>query len=489
MVEVTETRGVVGGRVDEASRAGGVCKRRVGTGAITAGPIGAGATGRLRGMADLLVVLDGAVIGEIAASGTVLRFTYRTEASGQVALSLSMPPSRREHPDARIRSWIGGLMPHDAGVLQRWAARVGLSGAARPERLLATRIGWDCPGSVQFCRPENLAEMPDRPRARCPVDEAEIAEALRAAIADMRGAGREDRNGRQVGLAYSLAGAQPKIALGRQGEAWYEPNGAEPSTHILKPPPAGIGEQPANEHLCLETARRLGLDAAPSALVAIEDLLVAVIERYDRVRDAGLVHRLHQEDVAQALGRGSDTRGEALGGVSTVDIVELLRAHGRDSDVLAVVDRLALAWTLGLVDGHGKNTSLLLSVDQVALAPLYDIASMLPYSPGGEDVYLAMHVGDQPDIARIGRADWQQHARRLGLPSATVLERVERVATEAADAAARAAEAAPDVAGDFPERFARAAGNWRQRCLDALISAPQPRPQRPTTHPGLTCLA
>ncbi len=449
-----------------------------------------GRVGSLSCVGRLLVVLQGEVVGEITEDGEDLRFAYSGAAVDGTPLSLSMPRQQREHPDGRIRPWLGGLMPHDADVLQRWAARVGLEGAARPERLLGTRIGWDCAGAVQFCPPEDLAAMQGRHSGRRPVSDAEIAEALRTAIDDMRGPTRVNPAAPRLGPAYSLAGGQPKIALARGGDRWHVPTGAEPSTHILKPPPGSAGEQPANEHLCLTTARRLGLTAAASTLSNFEDLAVVVVERYDRARDGAGIRRLHQEDTSQALGRGSDTRFEALGGVSTVRIAELLRAHGAADDVGTVVDRLALAWALGLIDGHGKNTSLLLAGDQVTLAPLYDIASMLPYAPDGNDVYLAMHVGDQPDVARIGRADWEHHARRLRLAPADVLERVERIASEAAPAAQAVAEACTDpIDGDFPERFAAAAAHWQQHCLNALTTTPHPRPRRPDTGLGLTCLA
>ena len=37
------------------------------------------------------------------------------------------------------------------------------------------------------------------------------------------------------GEGWSLAGAQTKIALRREGGQWYEARGCEPTTHILKP--------------------------------------------------------------------------------------------------------------------------------------------------------------------------------------------------------------------------------------------------------------
>ena len=178
-------------------------------------------------------------------------------------------------------------MPHDGNVLQRWAQRVGLQGAARPERLLATRIGWDCAGAVQFCGPEDVAALRARPGGRRPAGDDEIAEALRTAVSDMGGGGR-----------------------------------------------------------------------------------------------------------------------------------------------------------------------------------------------------------DQPATAQIGRDDWENHARRLGFPAAVVLEGVTRIAEEAAPAAQQAAaDCHEPAAGTFPERYAAAVAHWQQHCLDALTTTPHPRPRRPGSGLGLSCVA
>ncbi len=42
-------------------------------------------------------------------------------------------------------------------------------------------------------------------------------------------------------------------------------------------------------------------------------------------------------------------------------------------------DALIWNWLIAGTDAHAKNYSLLLAGDQVRLAPLYDIASALPY--------------------------------------------------------------------------------------------------------------
>lgn len=441
-------------------------------------------------MERLLVVLEGEVAGEITPYGDGMRFAYMGERSSSTPLSLSLPPREKPYPDDRIRAWVRGLLPDDGDTLQRWGTRVGLVGAATPERLLATPIGWDCAGAVQFCTPATLESMQQRPAHLAPASDGEIAAALRDAMADAAG---QRSPGVAAAPCYSLAGGQPKIALALNAAGWQSPTGAAPSTHILKPPPSGVAaEQPVNEHLCLATARRVGFNAAESELAVFEDIPVVVVRRYDRAPGLAGPVRVHQEDAAQALGRPPDTRAEALQGVSTVHIADLLRnADAPDGDVWAVVDRLALAWVLGLIDGHGKNTSLLLVENQVRLAPLYDIATMLPYTTRGEDIYLSMHVGNEPTLALIGRDHWEAHAGRLRLPAGEVLQRVARIAEETAAAASAASADCADhpAAGTLPERFADAAEAWRGHCLDALATTPTARPQGPGRGLGVTCLA
>nr|MBO2488266.1 hypothetical protein [Gammaproteobacteria bacterium]PZN76108.1 MAG: hypothetical protein DIU57_17670 [Pseudomonadota bacterium] len=57
---------------------------------------------------------------------------------------------------------------------------------------------------------------------------------------------------------FSLAGAQPKLTLHRQGERWGIPAGRTPTTHILKPPLRELAGFAENEHFCLASRMRSG---------------------------------------------------------------------------------------------------------------------------------------------------------------------------------------------------------------------------------------
>ncbi|WP_211882774.1 HipA domain-containing protein [Pseudarthrobacter albicanus] len=69
-------------------------------------------------------------------------------------------------------------------------------------------------------------------------------------------------------------------------------------------------------------------------------------------------------------------------------------------------------------DAHAKNYSLILSEGTVRLAPLYDVASYLPYATTGPDakpVRLPMHIGGEYRIRAIRRSHWELLADKTGL--------------------------------------------------------------------------
>src|SRR5690606_12836247 len=98
------------------------------------------------------------------------------------------------------------------------------------------------------------------------LDEAQIAQRLRDLRVD-RAAWSQPGD---VGY-FSLPGAQPKMALYRQGDRWGVPAGRSPTTYILKPPGQDFDGFAENEHLCLRLAHRLGLPVASSAVMFFED--------------------------------------------------------------------------------------------------------------------------------------------------------------------------------------------------------------------------
>ena len=85
-------------------------------------------------------------------------------------------------------------------------------------------------------------------------------------------------------------------------------------------------------HLCLALARALGLPAAGSEVVRFEDEVAIVVERYDRVRTAGTIRRLHQEDMCQIPGLPPTKKYQNEGGPGCAEISEAIRTHSGEPE-------------------------------------------------------------------------------------------------------------------------------------------------------------
>jgi serine/threonine-protein kinase HipA len=167
------------------------------------------------------------------------------------------------------------------------------------------------------------------------------------------------------------------------------------------------------------------------------------VERYDRqTRVEGEVRRLHQEDMAQALGLDPALRYAAEGGAGVRGIVRLLRDYASPGDVGAFVRGVAYAWITAGTDAHLRNFSLLIRPgENCALAPLYDVSSALGLFTRNRprrDLRLAMAIGGATAVAEIDRAAWLRETERSRLPR--------RQIEEVAELAARVAGEAPGVA-------------------------------------------
>jgi serine/threonine-protein kinase HipA len=148
------------------------------------------------------------------------------------------------------------------------------------------------------------------------------------------------------------------------------------------------------------------------------------------------------------------------GGPSPVDIVELLRTYSTDrqSDLDTFIAALGFNWLIAGTDAHAKNFSLLLGGRRVRLAPLYDVASMLPYDEFDlRKVKLAMKVGGEYKLSLIGLRQWQKFGRETRVEADELVELLASMARQLPDevnaARARAREEGLDEA--IIERLAR----------------------------------
>jgi serine/threonine-protein kinase HipA len=442
---------------------------------------------------SLLVIVDDVVAGTLSrVSGARLRFEYDVdyqEQPGHTPLSLSMPIAVASHGDQVVTPWLWGLLPDNDAVLRRWGREFHVS-TSSPFSLLGTPIGEDCAGAVRFAPPDEIDRVLGRKGEIVWLTQAKVAQRLREL--------REDSTawlGREFTGQFSLAGAQAKTALLREGKRWGVPSGPIPTTHILKPAIAGFDDHDLNEHLCLDAAGRAGLVVARSTISRFADETAVVVTRYDRVVGSdGVISRVHQEDMCQALGVPPSRKYQREGGPTPAQIAQLLRdsmdPRAGERAVSRFADAMIWNWLIAGTDAHAKNYSVLLAGGQVRLAPLYDIASALPYRTHERNLRMAMKISSSYEVYPQ-RNRWPAAARDLRLNPNELVERARELAIAAPDAFSAAARA-PAVARlnrRLPQKLVDLVEDRAQRCLKVLDDLParvsestrRPRSTRPTT--------
>lgn len=423
---------------------------------------------------ELIALLDGHEIGRVRREPKArLTFVYDSdwrEADDAYPLSLSMPLAAAEHGPGVVEPFLWGLLPDNERVLDRWARRFQVS--ARDPFALIANVGEDCAGAVQFVRPDRLDEVQSGAADKVEwLAEADIAERLHE-LSEDHAAWRLPRDTGQ----FSLAGAQPKTALLFDNGRWGIPAGRLPTTHIFKPPTGHFDGHAENEHVCLAIARALGIPAATSRVMRFGDEIAIVVERYDRVRVGNQILRVHQEDMCQALAVMPTRKYQNEGGPSVAVIVDLLRTHSseRADDIETFIDAIGLNWLIGGTDAHAKNYSLLLSGGpRVRLAPLYDVASILPYDAiDVHKIKLSMKVGGEYQLRDIGLRQWRKLAQEMHVDEDRLITRLTEMASQLPDIISTVRETVRQDGLDQPvvERLEARLIQRAKACSKALVA-------------------
>lgn len=420
---------------------------------------------RRRKYPPLEVRMNGEAVGQLErASGGNLRFSYATnwlQAPGALPLSVRFPLAKAPYSGDELDYWFGNLLPDRPESRQRMARTTGAASDSTYDLLSAA--GRDCIGALQLLEPGAAGDV--RRIEGWPLDEALVARHLRSV--------RTQPPGVQPGAAefrISLAGAQDKTALLLHEDRWQIPLGATPSTHLLKLPigrlPNGydLSSSVANEWLCLQIARELGLRTPDTWIARFEDQEVLVVERFDRrlATDGTWIVRSHQEDLCQAHGIGPTHKYEADGGPGMLACLELLsRSMEAQRDRLDFLRAQILYHWLAATDGHAKNFSIHIHPGGgFESTPLYDIMSLWPLLKQKQvhrnEVRMAMgwRACTHPYTWTEIRAEhYLETGRRAGLPTAAVTGLVEAL-REAVPQAIQRTEAR--LPSDFPEQVAAA---------------------------------
>ena len=331
-------------------------------------------------------------------------------------------------PSTASRTWAASgvgpadlFSPDNEDVRIRWAETFGVS-PENPFALLA-HMGRDCAGGATFVPHGDSA----RSSEVVAVDDARIASRLRAIKS-------EPSEWTVAGDRWSLAGAQSKFTLTHLPDGtWAEVTGDLPSSHIVKPGVAEYREQALVEHVSMTVARSVGLSAAKTDYREFAGEPALVVTRFDRrrARDGSLV-RVHQEDLCQALAVYPRNKYEANRGPSSARIARVLRDNSTvgEDDVWQFARALVFNYLIGAPDAHAKNYSIVLAPGRVRLAPLYDVASALPYDATGDSEIdlAAMAIGGRRRFGTVHGRHWDTMAEAMGIDAERLREEIRRQA-------------------------------------------------------------
>lgn len=350
----------------------------------------------------LNVWMNGSHVGVFTSLKRGVAFEYDWNAP---RISFSLPKDGEWREDAP-ENFLENLLPESGAAKYAMMQAVG----AKSQESFDLLENVDSAGALVFSRNDEMPTIASVPPAEATDDEI----ATRIAAVKRTPDSWFVRN---KGARFSLAGAQGKFSLSRVGDEWVWPNGAVPSTHILKP--AGIYDADEVEHATMMLSKMVGIETPESDIQEFNGQQTYIVERFDRRIENGMPVRLPMEDMVQALGLPSSEKYK----VSAVDTLTTLRkmdSSGRLGEEW--LRRLAFNVAVDNCDAHARNYSVMPTSpdgESWKLSPAYDVMTTtvwpgltdklaMPFS-GAEhasevtpDHYarLADYCGFDPDTAR-----------------------------------------------------------------------------------------
>lgn len=387
-------------------------------------------------MSLLNVYLKGSLVAHIDSRSQVLEYL---DGAADTPLSRALPLETGRFQGVKVEQFIQSLLPDSPEVLESIARKFRRRNT--PFDLIEI-MGLDCAGAIQICPPTHASQIEQSVGRLVPLTSGDI-EARLAELEQFN-----DASWIHPGEHWSLGGAQQKFALHRKNDEWFSAEGAQPTTHIFKPGMRALAAQALNEHLTMRVAARLGIRVAATDFESFKSQDALVVERFDReMNPSGQIERLHHEELRQAMG----TRGkyEEYGGPSARDISEFLWAESESRaearyNVEEFARGLVFNTLIAAPDAHAGNYSIALTGDSIRFAPLYDVASGLPYTAHSRK--LSMSIAGEYDPFAIGDEQWTALAWQLRLPVSTVLDLVN--------------EWQPHLAGLYAETYDEFRAGW-----------------------------
>lgn len=275
----------------------------------------------------------------------------------------------------------------------------------------------------------------------------------------------------------SLPGMVPKIAVHHEDGTWFACKDGAPSTWILKrggSTESGIADVVDTEVASLTLARMVGLTSVDAKILEFEDVRAIAVSRYDRDLD-GPHPRIHQEDLAQAIGLNTlDPNRKFQWGSKMPSLrhaADVLRLDGGNPDDLLRL--VTFSHLVGNTDMHAKNISFIRRADgSVTLSAAYDISMHLHHRR--DNRRFALDVNGKFLVDEVTIDDVVAEGRSWGLPERRAIRVVNRTLSQLAEAFSAIDRSA------HPGVSAEAWDLVEKRILDALVwDLDQVSPSRP----------
>ncbi|MBD9413481.1 HipA domain-containing protein [Pseudomonas sp. PDM16] len=418
---------------------------------------------------ELLAWIGNRLVGHLRDDNGIWSFSY-ADGWADFDLCPNLPAKNRTIVDGSshrpVQWYFDNLLPEE-GQRQLLAGDARLD--ASDAFALLTHYGAESAGSLTLLPPGQ--ELPEG--ALRPLPDADLSRRIEAMP---RLPLTHEANKRM-----SLAGAQHKLAVVFDQAELYEPVGALPSTHILKPdhPEQAFAHSVINEWFSMRLAACVGL-SVPQASRLYVPQPVYLIKRFDREQRGGNWQRLHSIDACQMLGldrhfkyqAGSIERLAELSSLTTAPAIARTRLFGW----------LVFNVLLGNTDAHLKNISFLVTARGEQLAPFYDLLCTAVYETRAFDqdrwpqaTTLAWPILGEANLARIARSHLLDAAEALGIkrsPANAQLQRMqERIVAEADALLVEVEQENAQISAGRPELRATFAGEMRcLRAIRALIA-------------------
>ena len=384
------------------------------------------------------VSVNDRLVGQLRELDDVWTFEYASswwQAPNAFSLSPGLPMTTVVHTDGSsvrpVQWYFDNLLPEE--LLRDVLAKEAKIDGADAFGLLK-HFGSESAGSLVLREPD----AQDAPKGLKPLTRAD----LQLRIANLPHATLS----KDAPKWMSLAGAQHKMVVVKQGSELFEPLPGTPSTHILKPNslspdyPSSV----MNEFFTMRLARAVGL-AVPAVDRLYTPSPAYLVDRFDRVLASGdtAMQRIHIIDTCQLLSKSRAFKYQQANLETLAQAIKLCRTKAATR--IQLYRWLLFNVLVGNGDNHLKNISFVVSNEGISLAPFYDLLCTTVYAaqayaqhqPTWPRVELAVSIEGANYFDEIARDKLLQAGETLGLKADTVereLDAMEKKLPIAADA-------------------------------------------------------